>query len=407
VSKTRISKKQIIIVLACAFLLLVAFILAMIRSGMIRRQESQQMAVRWSKDGDVSQVSCFFSREEGMTKERLLEFEHKLDDVLQQASIVSESENPEARLWASAYSAQTSMLAATDTTSMKVKVMGVGGDFFRFHPQKLRYGNYFYESDLNQDYVVIDEEIAWQLFGGINVPGKVIEVNGKQHVIAGVIKRPQEEMEKQAGLANPILYLSYESYQNLGGTEPINHYEIVMPNPIKNFALDTVKDNIGADENETEIVENTDRFSYVNSLKHFKGFAYRSMNAKAIIYPYWENLARGMEDILAFLTAIVIICIAVPALITAIWLIYRWKHKKWTIKSVWEMLRMEFGKMLDEMKPQKRETRNFGERKARNSVKKEVAPKEPKEKKSRSKKRKAENRTPISITFDDKEEKHE
>jgi len=167
--------------------------------------------------------------------------------------------------------------------------------------------------------------------------------------------------------------------------------------------MDTVKENIGADENETEIVENTGRFSYVNSLKHFKGFAYRSMNAKAIIYPYWENLARGMEDILAFLTAIVIICIAVPALITAIWLIYRWKHKKWTIKSIWEKL----GMGLSKLKPQKRETRNSGERKARNSVKKEVAPKEPKEKKSRSKKRKAENRTPISITFDDKEEKHE
>ena len=401
--KTGISIKKIIIVLACAVLLLVAFILALIRSGMIRQQESQQMAMRWSKDGDVSQISCFFSRDEGMTRDRLVAFEHKLDEVLQEASITSESENPNARLWSSAYSAQTSMLAATDTTSMNVKVIGVGGDFFRFHPQKLRYGNYFYESDLNQDYVVIDEEIAWQLFGGINVPGKVIEVNGKQHVIAGVIKRPQEEMEKQAGLANPILYLSYESYQKLGGTEPINHYEIVMPNPIKNFAMDTVKENIGADENETEIVENTGRFSYVNSLKHFKGFAYRSMNAKAIIYPYWENLARGMEDILAFLTAIVIICIAVPALITAIWLIYRWKHKKWTIKSIWEKL----GMGLSKLKPQKRETRNSGERKARNSVKKEVAPKEPKEKKSRSKKRKAENRTPISITFDDKEEKHE
>lgn len=397
--KTRISKQKIIIVLACTFLLLVAFILALIRSGMIRRQESQQMAVRWSKDGDVSQISCFFSRDEGMTRDRLVAFEHKLDEVLQEASITSESENPDARLWTCAYSAQTTMLAASDTTSMNVKVIGVGGDFFRFHPQKLRYGNYFYESDLNQDYVVIDEEIAWQLFGGINVPGKVIEVNGKQHVVAGVIKRPQGEMEKQAGLANPILYLSYESYQKLGGTEPINHYEIVMPNPIKNFALDKVKENIGANENETEFVENTGRFSYVNSLKHFKGFAYRSMNAKAIIYPYWENLARGMEDVLAFLTVIVLICIAVPALITAIWLIYRWRHKKWTIKSVWEMFKMEFGKMLGELKPQKR--------KARKPVKKEVAPKEPKEKKSRSKKMKSENRTPINITFDDKEENHE
>lgn len=403
--KTRISKQKIILVLACAVLLLVAFILALIRSGMIRRQESQQMAERWSKDGDVAQVSCFFSRDEGMTRDRLVAFEHKLDEVLQEASITLESENPGARLWTSAYSAQASMLAATDTTSMNVKVIGVGGDFFRFHPQKLRYGNYFYESDLNQDYVVIDEEIAWQLFGGINVPGKVIEVNGKQHVVAGVIKRPQGAMEKQAGLANPILYLSYESYQKLGGTEPINHYEIVMSNPIKNFAMDTVKKNIGADDNETEFIQNTDRFSYVNGLKHFKGFAYRSMNGKAIIYPYWENIARGMEDILAFLTLIVVICIAVPALITAIWLIYRWKHKKWTIKSVWEKI----GMGLSRLKPRKKESRKalIRELKAAEPKSTETKAKEPGFKKSRSKKKGAENRTPISITFDDKEEKHE
>lgn len=391
--KTRISNQKIIIVLACAILLIVALILALIRSSLVRRQESQQMAERWSKDGDSAQISCYFSRNEYMTRERLLEFEHKLDEVLQQASIVSESENPGARLWTSAYSAQTSMLAATDTTSMNVKVIGVGGDFFRFHPQKLRYGNYFYESDLNQDYVVIDEEIAWQLFGGINVPGKVIEVNGKQHVVAGVIKRPQGEMEKQAGLAKPILYLSYESYQKLGGAEPINHYEIVMPNPIKNFALDAVKDNLTFDENETECLQNTDRYSYVNSLKHFKGFAYRAMNGKAIIYPYWENVARGMEDILAIITAIVVLFIAVPALITAAWLIYRWNHKKWTIKSIWESLGVRSRNLI----PRKKEKMK--------SESKEVKPKEPKSKKLRSKK--AEERTPISITFDDKEENHE
>ena len=322
--KIRISKKIFIFGVLCLASFLLAIALMLMRDGIIQKQLSQQMAVRWSEEGDVTQISAFFTRKAGVTKEQIIGFEHSLDSALQEASVKLESENPGARLWADAYSAQGTLMVSTDRAMLSLKAIGVGGDFFQFHPQNLLYGNYFNESDVNHDYVVIDEEIAWQLFGGIEVPGKIIEVNGKPHVIAGVIKRPQGKMEQRAGLADPIIYVSYETLQESGMADPINHFEIVMPNPIKGFAMDLVKKKLAVDEKESEFVENSTRYSYDHCLKLLGEFSYRSMNGKAIIYPYWENIARGKEDILAILTTFVVIFIAVPSLIIAIWLIYRW-----------------------------------------------------------------------------------
>ncbi|MBO4750994.1 MAG: ABC transporter permease, partial [Lachnospiraceae bacterium] len=322
----------------CAFLLLVAGVLALIRSKLVNGLETQQMAKRWSESGDVTQISCFFSRNADITRDRLIAFEHNLDAALEEASIKTESENPGARLWKDAYSAKGSVNISTDRASLHVKALGVGGDFFDFHPQELLYGNYFSESDINQDYVVIDEEIAWQLFGGIDVSGKNVEISGRPFVIAGVIHRPQEKIYERAGLTESLIYLSYEALLSYGSAEPISHYEIVMPNPIKGFAMNMLKEKLMADEYETSYVENSIRYSYENSLKRLKDLPYRAMNDKAILYPYWENIARAYEDILAILALFVVICIGVPAVITFVWLIYRWKHKKWNFQTVKDKL---------------------------------------------------------------------
>ena len=400
--KIRISTKFFIFSVLCLASFLLAIVLLFVREGIIRKQLSQQMAERWSEEGDVAQISAFFTRNAYVTKDQIIGFEHSLDSALQEASVKLESENPGARLWADAYSAQGTLRVSTDRAMLTLKAIGVGGDFFQFHPLDLEYGNYFSDNDVNKDYVVIDEEIAWQLFGGIDVPGKIIDVNGKPHMIAGVIKRPQGKMEQKAGLSESIIYVSYETLQESGSADPINHFEIVMPNPIKGFAMDKVKSNLTVDEKESEFIENSTRYSFDNSLKLFGQFAYRSMNGKAIIYPYWENLARGHEDILAILTALVVLFFAVPSLIIAIWLIYRWRHKKWTWKSVWDKLMQ----IPENMRRRKQSAKNKAEEKKTEKSKTEKIKTE--KKKARKKAGKAsEPRKPIHITFDEEEENEE
>lgn len=333
--KRFISKRNFIWLGVIAGFLLLALAMFFLRQSWIARLQDQQMAQRWSEEGGVSQISCFFSRQAFMTEEQVIGFEHRLDSVLKEASIEVESQNEGARLWADAYSASGSITVSTDRTTLNLKAIGIGGDFFQFHPQKLLYGNYFSGNDLNQDYIVIDEETAWQLFGGIDVSGKFVTIGGQPHMIAGVIHRDQERMEKAAGLEESIIYVHLHTLQNYGyGADGLECYEIVMPNPIKGFAMEKVKEGLSVDEREVIYVENTGRFGIAKCLELLLQFGYRSMNGKAILYPYWENLARGYEDRLALVTAVFVFALAVPGVLVLIWAIGKWRHKKWTFGSL-------------------------------------------------------------------------
>ena len=71
-----------------------------------------------------------------------------------------------------------------------------------------------------------------------------------------------------------------------------------------------------------EIVENSRRFEFGRLLKLAKQFGSRSMQTMGVIYPYWENAARSVEDWCALLTLVAVVCAALP-IITALVLLIR------------------------------------------------------------------------------------
>ena len=87
----------------------VSFLLFLLLLGwtnhLANTQDAQQMAGRWSEKKDVAQISCFFSSKAEVTEDTIQSFEYSLKNVLQEASITETSENPRARLWVDAYSA--------------------------------------------------------------------------------------------------------------------------------------------------------------------------------------------------------------------------------------------------------------------------------------------------------------
>lgn len=327
--------KKLVLSISGAISFVIFLILLAVTNHMGQEQDSQLMAERWSEKKDVAQVSCFFSPNAAMSVDTIMEFEHSLDAALEEASIVSESPNAEARLWADAYSADGKIVVSSDRTSLEADAIGIGGDFFLFHPMKLLTGSYFSGNDLNHDYCVIDEDAAWQLFGSNDVAGMLVYIGGRPHMISGVIERPEGRLEEAAGLDATVIYVSYETLAELGSNNGINHYEIVMPNPVSNFAINMVREQLGSNEKEVEILENTSRYSLVNRFKVFLDFGTRSMNGKAIIYPFWENIARGYEDIIAFLTVLMLIFFLYPLILVLVIFIKWWKHKGWTLKDVW------------------------------------------------------------------------
>ena len=347
--------KKLLLSISGALSFIIFIILLAATNHMAQGQDSQQMAERWSEKKDVAQVSCFFSSNSTISVERIEEFEHSLDNALLEASITQESENPGARLWADAYSADGKITLSSGKTSVEADAIGIGGDFFLFHPLQLLSGAYFSGNDINKDYCVIDEDAAWQLFGSNDVAGMTVYIGGTPHLVSGVVKRPEGHLENAAGLDSTLVYVSYETLDTLGVNNGLNHYEIVMPNPVSNYAENLVRESMGTEEKEVEILENTSRYSLLNRFKIIAAFGTRSMNGKAIIYPYWENIARGYEDIIALCTVVMVLFLLYPVVLLLVIFVWWWKHKGWTIKDVWNQAKDKVERFLEEQRRKKEE----------------------------------------------------
>ncbi len=328
--------KKIVLGVSGGVSFLIFLILLSVAGHIERSLPEQNAAGRWSSEGDAAQVSCFFSAGARMTEDRLIGFEHTVDGALKDAGVALQEEGSGARLWADAYSAEGTISVSSDKTKLNnVKTIGIGGDFFLLHPLPLVSGAYFSGNDIDKNYCVIDRDAAWQLFGSNDVAGMTVFIGGYPHIVTGVVERPGGRLAEAAGLSGTLVYVSYESLKSLGSCNEINHYEIVMPNPVSGFAYDYVKKKLGSSERETEVIENTSRFSFINRIKLIKTFGTRSMNSRAIVYPYWENIARGYEEILLVLTVFELLFLLYPTGLVLVLFVIWWRHKGWTLRDVY------------------------------------------------------------------------
>ena len=92
----------------------------------------QQAALRWDREGGAAQVSCFFTRDVEVDDFQIMSFEKQLESALTEAAVVLE--NPNARLFVDAYSAQGKITVTSSQSTLDAAAVGIGGDFFFFHP---------------------------------------------------------------------------------------------------------------------------------------------------------------------------------------------------------------------------------------------------------------------------------
>lgn len=365
-----LSGKQIKLGLSAGICAILFLILTGVIALLAGAQAEQRIARRWSSEGGTAQVSCFFSPNAGVTQDSIESFEHSLDNALKEASIEQESPNPGARLWADAYSADGTITLSTDKGTVQADALGIGGDFFLFHQLRLLSGSYFSGNDLMHDYVILDRETAWQLFGSTDVAGMLVTISGRPHMVIGVVERPSGKLYEAAGLDGPRVFVSYETLSAYGNSGGINHFEIVMPNPVKQYALNYVREQLGSQEREVEVLENSTRYGIGKRLRLLLDFGTRSMNGKAIIYPYWENVARGYEDILALLTLFQMVFAIYPSGVLLVWIVIRWKNKTWTARTVV----VAISDKLQRVGEKRREKRKNGQKREKKSWLDEVDP---------------------------------
>ena len=278
---------------------------------------SQQAAERWQGEGELEfcQISCYIPEAEKLDVGKILTFRYAMLDKFSEAALdVSSSQT----LFSDAWSTGGKVKIASATGQGEVYAIAVGGSFFNFHPVRLLSGSYINETDLMQDRVLLDEDTAWLLFGGTELQGMSVKINGVPFVVAGVVSREDDRATDKAYTHGMGIFMSYEAYAALNENAGISCYELVMAEPVENFAYNFVDEKfpIGGGE----IVKNTGRYSPEALLGIVKNFGVRSMQTHGVIYPYWENAARYIEDWCALLMLFAAVSLLLPAINALLWI---------------------------------------------------------------------------------------
>ena len=291
--KFSIKKKRILIGIISIILALLS-IASFAAMGIISNiLETQKEAERWRGESDMkfSQISCYLPADNRLQLQQIYEFRTAMMTKFHEAALDVDNENT---LFVDAWSTDGKVSVSSALGKGEVRVTAVGGNFFDFHPIRLLSGTYIYEQDLMKDRVLLDEDTAWLLFGGTDLEGMEMRINGVPFVVSGVIEREQDFASKKAYTGGMGLYMSYDAYKALNEKAAISSYEVCMAEPVKGFAINFVKEKFPI--NGGDIIENTQRYSFGRLIKLLGQFGTRSMQTMGLSYPYWENAARCTED---------------------------------------------------------------------------------------------------------------
>lgn len=313
------SKKTKIIVLSINVLLLALIAVCALRAGSYSRLlRTQQAADAWAGDSTeaFAQVSCFFPVDGLSDIDSVRSFRVGLGEELNSVGL----EEPETgSLWTDAYSGTGSLSVKGQRGTADAQAVGVGGNYFLFHPYELLSGSYLSDEDLMQDRVILDYELAWELFGGSDLQGMSVTINGTPYYVAGVIRRETDKFSTKAySDGEPLIFMPYSTLSTLIETTGVSCYEIAMANPISGFVSKVVTDKMAGGS--SVVVENSARYNFSKILSMFTHFGERSIITKGVVYPYWENAARVSEVYVARLYVISAV-LAIFPLICLIWLL--------------------------------------------------------------------------------------
>lgn len=315
-------------VLVLAAFVLSTILLACVERGLTSSLSTQQLATRWSEEEPFAQLACYFTGETGFSVDQIQSVERKLVTAMEEASITSTNENG-GRNWIDAYSSQGELTIASNRASASVRAFGVGGDFFQFHPLTLLSGNYFDATDENTDGVILDEVVAWQLFGSNDVAGMEIEINGAVYPVRGVVRSDTGLFSEAVKEEAATIYVSYDILAGqYGGELSVDCYEVLVANPVDEFGKATLNNALGMEEDDYELIECSARFDLLHRIDVIKNFGIRSMTTQNIVFPYWENRARGYEDISALFLVLEVVCMVYPVFFLLQSAYRLWKKRK-------------------------------------------------------------------------------
>ncbi len=292
----KVNRKQLLAsgILALVFVAtaLAVGIFELIVAGIAGTIDFLDAGERWSSAGERFAVLTLYTEEgAALSRDQVETWAYGMDAALLESS-VTPSEN--ARSWTYTYAVEETMSVTGPRDKATAEVTAAGGDFFVFHPQEFVHGSPFLNDPSNPNGVVLDEDLAWKIFGATDVVGMEMTIDDVPFTVSGITKR-----ESKTGIYDytygerPRMYMSYAGYIKLRGDENrITMFEAALPNPVKSFARNLFDKVVTANEDTMSVTEASDRFSILNRWNNSKQLKYSWIRENKIEYPYWENEAK-------------------------------------------------------------------------------------------------------------------
>ena len=374
------TKRRILFLAVIALCLLIFGALCLVRAVMTKDLVDTRAAERFAPDGGYAQVSCYFTKDANIAAGRYREFIYRIKTALTLAAIEQDEDAPEdAQLFLTCYSTEARLKLTRGSKTADADAIGTAGDFFTLHPVELVTGMYYMPDAVMKDQVLLNEILAWQLFGGTDIAGQEVMIGGMPHLVSGVVKDAEGRFRKAAGCAGPLVYLSAESPGFLAsplaapstgtggssagaqggsvasaagsaigsnavaqvqtsGNRTMDCFEVVMPNPVRGFAASILRSELKIDEHLIRIVDQNVRFGNLALWKVLTEFGTRSMAGAAMRFPYWENVARGVEDVLVIVLILQALFLLIPVVMVTVAIVQAYRHKKWTAKDIYDRI---------------------------------------------------------------------
>lgn len=284
--------------------------------------QDQTAAERWqgSSETEYVQLSCLIDEFQNFSYDNERQRCQELE--------VSMSGDTSAS-FATAGSGMTSVTVEAVGKRVAARAICTYGNFALFHPMKMLSGSFYGDGEANHDGVVIDMNLAWKLYGGYDLKGMSVSINGVPMQITGVT----DSLDGIAGEAfgvTPTVWIPMEYFPERGSAPAVTCYELVLPNPVDGYGMGQVKTLLNFSADDCDYLENTNRFSPLNSLKNLLKTGARLMRSSKIRYPYWENAARSAENRCAIYIGIAALLLLYPVcfvLTSAILLLIRLRRR--------------------------------------------------------------------------------
>ena len=275
-----------------------------------RPLQSQYQAERWAGESGKRylQFSCFLAPGTVLEPTAVYSFR---ENALKKIAESDFELPPDGSAICDAWSAGGTLRVSGERGSFDAAALAVGGRFFDFHPQTLLSGVYLSETDLLKDRVVLDEQLAWMLFGAYDVAGMSVTIGEQEFRVAGIVAQATDRFTRAAGGQTPTIYLNYEFRTLLTG-DGVASYETVLPDPVKGFAKSVAEDPFAK---QGLVVQCTDRFSFAGSMHRCAALLSQGVRTSSVVFPPWENAAVIAETACAILRALALIFFVFPAVL--------------------------------------------------------------------------------------------